>query len=52
MSELAETLPAQSKPATKANDQADKHAFAQVERWMAMIRELNLEPQPQTKLVG
>jgi hypothetical protein len=49
MSEVAET---QSKPTTKRDDQADKRAFAQVEKWMAMIRELNGEQQAQTKPAG
>ncbi len=49
MSELAET---QSKPTTKRDDQADKRAFAQVEKWMAMIREIDQERQAQTKPTG
>lgn len=48
MSEAAETEPAQSNPTTKRNNQADRQAFAQVEKWMAMIRELSLERQAQT----
>ena len=31
------------------DDQVDKRAFAQVEKWMAMIREIDAEPQAQTK---
>jgi hypothetical protein len=49
MSEVAET---QSKPTTKRDDQADKRAFAQVEKWMAMIREIDQEPQAQTRPAG
>jgi hypothetical protein len=32
--------------------EADRHALAQVEKWMAMIRELAHERQGQTKLHG
>jgi hypothetical protein len=44
MSEVAET---QSKLTTKRDDQADKQVFAQVEKWMAMIRELNHDHEQQ-----
>jgi hypothetical protein len=46
MSEITDT---QSSPATRRDDQADKQAFAQVEKWMAMIREISDERQAQTK---
>jgi hypothetical protein len=49
MSEIADT---QSPPTTRRDDQADKQAFAQVEKWMAMIREISHERQAQTKLAG
>jgi hypothetical protein len=34
------------------DDQSDKQAFAQVEKWMAMIREIDEERQVQTKRDG
>ncbi len=40
MSEVAAT---QAKPETPRGAAADKNAFAQVERWMALIREISLE---------
>jgi hypothetical protein len=47
MSEIAD---AQSGTTTRRDDdQADKQAFAQVEKWMAMIREIDAERQAQTK---
>ena len=49
MSEIADT---QSRPTTRRDDQADKQAFAQVEKWMAMIREIAHERQAPTKLAG
>jgi hypothetical protein len=49
MSEVAETP---SKPTTKRDGQADKQVFAQVEKWMAMIRELNHERQAPTTPTG
>ena len=50
MSEIADT---QSGTTTRRDDeQADKRAFAQVEKWMAMIREIDAEPQAQTKRDG
>ena len=49
MSEAVETEPAQSNPTTKRNNQADRQAFAQVEKWMAMIREISGEQQREPK---
>jgi hypothetical protein len=49
MSDIADT---QSSPTTRRDDQADKQAFAQVEKWMAMIREIAHERQAQTKPAG
>jgi len=47
MSEIAD---AQSRPTGKRDDdQADRQAFAQVEKWMAMIREIDAERQAQAK---
>ncbi len=39
----------QSKPASTQSESADKHALAQVEKWMAMIRELSHERQGATE---
>jgi hypothetical protein len=46
MSEIADT---QSRATTRRDDQADKQAFAQIEKWMAMIREIDEEPEAQTR---
>jgi hypothetical protein len=46
MSEIADTPSPQT---ARRNDRADKQAFAQVEKWMAMIREISSERQAQTK---
>ncbi len=47
MSEPANTP---SSLTTRRGDSADKHALVQVEKWMAMIREIGHERQGQTKL--
>ena len=49
MSEAATT---QSKPIAMPGNSSDKQALAQVEKWMAMIRELSRERQAETKLSG
>jgi hypothetical protein len=49
MSDIAD---AQSNPTTRRDDQADKQAFDQVERWMAMIREIDAERQAQIERDG
>ncbi|MGC1352497.1 MAG: hypothetical protein WA858_22390 [Xanthobacteraceae bacterium] len=50
MSEIADT---QSGTTARHDDeQADKRVFAQVEKWMAMIREIDAERQVQTKRDG
>jgi hypothetical protein len=49
MSDIADR---QSRPTTRRDDQADKQAFAQVEKWMATIREIAHERQTPTKLAG
>ena len=49
MSEAATT---QSKPIAMRGNSSDKQVLAQVEKWMAMIRELNRERQAETKLSG
>lgn len=40
MSDIAESS---SKPRSKRDQRTDKQAFAQVEKWMAMIREIDRE---------
>jgi hypothetical protein len=46
---MSETADTQSNPTTRRDDQADKQVFDQVEKWMAMIREIDAERQAQTK---
>ena len=46
MSDIADTS---SKPNAKRDERTDKQAFAQVEKWMAMIREIDREQQPEHK---
>ena len=38
-----------SKPSAKRDARTDEQAFAQVEKWMAMIREIDREPQTDHK---
>jgi len=40
----------QSKPASTPSEAGDKHALAQVEKWMAMIKEISHERQAPPKL--
>lgn len=49
MSEIAETP---SGPTTRRDEEADKQAFAQVEKWMQTIREIARERQAQSKRAG
>ncbi len=49
---MSETANTQSKPGSMRSSSYDKQAFAQVEKWMAMIREIGRERQGQTKLYG
>ncbi len=49
MSEIADM---QSKPIAMRGNSSDKQALAQVEKWMAMIREISRERQAGTKLSG
>ena len=44
MSDIADTS---SKPNTKRDERTDKQAFAQVEKWMAMIRQIDQDRQPE-----
>jgi hypothetical protein len=46
MSDVANTP---LKPNAKRDTRTDNQAFAQVEKWMAMIREIDREPQPERK---
>jgi hypothetical protein len=54
MSEIAmsEAADSNQKPASTRGDSADKRAFAQVEKWMAIIREVSRERQGPTFLRG
>jgi hypothetical protein len=47
---MSEALATSTKPETRRNDASDLQMLAQVEKWMAMIRELNREQQGETKL--
>ena len=38
-----------SKPNAKRDERTDEQAFTQVEKWMAMIREIDREPQAERK---
>ena len=49
---MSETAEAQSKPASTRGNSSDKQAFAQVEKWMAMIREISRERQAPATLHG
>lgn len=40
-----------SKPRGKRDERTDKQAFTQVEKWMAMIREIDQDRQPEPKRV-
>jgi len=42
---MFDIAPPPSRPATSRDARADKQAFAEVEKWMAMIRELSRERQ-------
>ena len=43
MSESASSVATPPKPADTRSEAADKQAFAQVEKWMAIIREVSRE---------
>ncbi len=49
---MSETADPQPKSHATRNDSADKRAFAQVEKWMAIIREISRERQGPTFLRG
>jgi hypothetical protein len=40
---MSDTVDTQDKPKTARTDNDDSRALAQVEKWMAMIREINRE---------
>ncbi len=40
---MSEVTATQAKPQTPRGDAAEKNVFAQIERWMALIREISLE---------
>jgi len=46
MSEIADPS---AEPSTSRDAHTDKQAFAQVEKWMAMIREIDREQQTEHK---
>jgi hypothetical protein len=52
MRAMTDTADTQSKPNATLGDTADKRAFAQVERWMAIIREISRERQGPAYLRG
>ena len=46
MSDIADTS---AEPSTRRDAHTDKQAFDQVEKWMAMIREIDQDRQPEPK---
>ena len=49
---MSETTDTQSKPSAIRGHSSDEQILVQVEKWMAMIRELGRERQAETKLSG
>jgi hypothetical protein len=49
---MSEAAAMQSKPIAMRGNSSDQQVLAQVEKWMAMIRELSRELQAETKLSG
>jgi hypothetical protein len=47
---MSEPAHAPSKPASTRGPASDERVLAQVEKWMAMIREINREQQAKPKL--
>jgi hypothetical protein len=45
MADIAES----SKPRNKRDEHTDKQALSRVEKWMAMIREIDQDRQPEPK---
>jgi len=52
MSDISQTADTQPKPIATRGNASDKEALAQVEKWMAMIREISRERAAETKLSG
>jgi hypothetical protein len=48
MSDMFEMADTQSKPIAIRGNSSDKQALAQVEKWMAIIREISREQQAET----
>jgi hypothetical protein len=46
---MSDVTDASFKPGTKRDTRTENQAFIQVEKWMAMIREIDREPQPERK---
>jgi len=49
---MSETLATQTKVNYARNGSADLQMIARVEKWMAMIREINREQQNESKMRG
>ncbi len=47
---MPEPVQTQSKPASTRGSASDERVLAQVEKWMAMIREINRDQQAQPTL--
>jgi hypothetical protein len=47
---MSEPVQTQSKPAATRGSVSDERVLAQVEKWMATIREINRDQQAQPKL--
>ena len=46
---MSDMVESSSKPRDKRDERADKQAFTQVEKWMAMIREIDKDRQAEPK---
>jgi hypothetical protein len=46
---MSDVADAPFQPNAKRDTRTDHQAFVQVEKWMAMIREIDREPQPERK---
>jgi hypothetical protein len=44
---MSDSAESSSKPRSKRDQRPDKQAFAQVEKWMAMIREIDQDRHPE-----
>jgi hypothetical protein len=52
MRTMTESVATSSKPSSRRTDSGDEQALAQVEKWMAVIRELSHEPAGGTMSAG